>query len=968
MAYDYEKAKAAYESLTPEQQQQYVDRNKNNATVQQFARDYAREKSQASTTTPTPSYQNQGAGNYVYNEKTWFYENQTDTSKNTVNQWITPRPETIKQETPIKQEETAISTDTKNNKNGTMTPLSNDYYNQTSDEALNKIRYNLNWYKQSNPEYFSDYETFKRNFSYDLRNQEQQWVLDDFYKWYEKGLELSATPVNDLYTQYKDGQISLNDLELLKWSNPTKYAELQEQINKASILAAYDDTEPTEEKTLQEMAYEYMAKTFNSFMNGDYTTESSKIFEEYKANMDNPEMLELQDKTTELDEQYKNIEDQIASMTKEVEKEYEGTWASRSKINAIVADRTYDLQQQLRTIGNEYNKYATQYNNRATQYQNEFQLQLQEYQVNMQARNQQMKELWFAMDLMNFETNEQKQQREWDYWVKQQEYTNWNINSKDYDTRYKAALKSVQNLLSQYEWIPMVRSAEQMAQDVLTAIDNGSNLGAELTKINQQIQQKPEYKYLYNNTYGTSQWFGKTINIWWTDYVEYDGKLYTADEFNKKYGGAKNKANYNVVSDDVLMTYSEGREHTFGSFMANPKHNDKEYGWQCGAFVNDYLEEIWAWRPFGNEDITTREWWMNRDKDSPKIWTVAVFDYNNYSSDGKNHWHVAIVISRPDKDGNFWVKDSNYDKDWIIKTRKVNIKDASLKWFIDPTLDQNWNKWVTLTSNSSNGNTTIPTNIDTSKLWITQSQLDDLAKDYINGERTYSDIDKTYWTDILNAVGKRALELMEWGYEKSTIITDPVKLSNTEKSWRDFYDKKAKEAQETLDWVNKMEEAYNLIDTDKNAASQAITIAYNKILDPGSVVREWEYARSAEWQSYLSQIQAKLEKMKDGWAWLTKNELKSMINVAKKFSENAKKVQLDAAKQAQVAINKYGLTPEIVLPVDVWNKINTAENNSDWTINMPTTWGTASTWSSVSTWIINTTTWFNIPMSWSSFS
>ena len=47
-----------------------------------------------------------------------------------------------------------------------------------------------------------------------------------------------------------------------------------------------------------------------------------------------------------------------------------------------------------------------------------------------------------------------KQQREWDYWVKQQEYTNWNINSKDYDTRYKAALKSVQNLLSQYEGIP----------------------------------------------------------------------------------------------------------------------------------------------------------------------------------------------------------------------------------------------------------------------------------------------------------------------------------------------------------------------------------------------------------------------------------------------------------------------------------------------------------------------------------
>jgi hypothetical protein len=47
----------------------------------------------------------------------------------------------------------------------------------------------------------------------------------------------------------------------------------------------------------------------------------------------------------------------------------------------------------------------------------------------------------------------------------------------------------------------MQRSAEQMAQDILTAIDNGSDLGAELTKINKQIQGKPEYKYLYNQTY-----------------------------------------------------------------------------------------------------------------------------------------------------------------------------------------------------------------------------------------------------------------------------------------------------------------------------------------------------------------------------------------------------------------------------------------------------------------------------------
>jgi hypothetical protein len=136
------------------------------------------------------------------------------------------------------------------------------------------------------------------------------------------------------------------------------------------------------------------------------------------------------------------------------------------------------------------------------QYQSEFQLQLEEYQINMQERNQKMSELGFAMDLMNYETPEQKQEREWNYWVRQQEYTNGDINSKDYSTRYKAALKSVQNLLAQYSGIPMKRSAEQMAEDILKNMDaNGTTLGQELTTINDFIKTKPEYKTLYNNTY-----------------------------------------------------------------------------------------------------------------------------------------------------------------------------------------------------------------------------------------------------------------------------------------------------------------------------------------------------------------------------------------------------------------------------------------------------------------------------------
>jgi hypothetical protein len=39
--------------------------------------------------------------------------------------------------------------------------------------------------------------------------------------------------------------------------------------------------------------------------------------------MDSPEMMELSDKLTDIDEQRQNIADQISSMTKDIEKEYE---------------------------------------------------------------------------------------------------------------------------------------------------------------------------------------------------------------------------------------------------------------------------------------------------------------------------------------------------------------------------------------------------------------------------------------------------------------------------------------------------------------------------------------------------------------------------------------------------------------------------------------------------------------------
>ena len=121
---------------------------------------------------------------------------------------------------------------------------------------------------------------------------------------------------------------------------------------------------------------------------------------------------------------------------------------------------------------------------------------------------------------------------------------------------------------------------------------------------------------------------------------------------------------------------------------------------------------------------------------------------------------------------------------------------------------------------------------------MTDAGITQIAKNMIDGTQNYNEIKAAYGESELKKIENRMLELQNNGYERSTKITDPAKQSDLENKLRSEYDKAISDAQETIDWVNKMQEAYNVIDTDRNAASQAIVIAYNKILDPGSIVRE----------------------------------------------------------------------------------------------------------------------------------
>lgn len=535
-----------------------------------------------------------------------------------------------------------------------LKPLDQEYYNQTSQDAQDKIVKNLNDYRQTNPEYFRDYESFKRNFSYDARDDVQKNTLDEWYKWYQDWLTLSSTPTTDLYTQYKNWDLSDAQLQSLRVSDPTKYSELMNQINKWNIVTAYDDDKWMDItwNSIQEMAYQAAQQMFMQWMSGDTDNWATQFFREYEEKMESPEMKWLSDQCTEVQEQIENLQDDIASMKEAVEREYEWTWASRAKINAIIADRTYDLQLQLRTANSEYNKYATQYNNRMQQYQNEFQLWLQEYQINQQARQQQMQELWFAMDLMSFETPQQQQERQWEFWLRQQEYQDGNINSKDPAVQLKAIQNSVDSLLENYAGISTIRSSVEIAQDIQTAIKNGSSLGAELTTLNKQMQSKPEYKLMYNATYNWKKTLG-TIN-WKSAIITYDaaGNYTWYELLNTEPDSiSSNNRSQQIKSFEDVWAVSG---NDWNTYMANLENAVQlgSWGWQCGAWANDILSWAWGSKVFWNSladkiKVCDNKFGANASNDYSRIktWDFVVLDTWAKLSDWTPAGHVGVIKS-----------------------------------------------------------------------------------------------------------------------------------------------------------------------------------------------------------------------------------------------------------------------------------------------------------------------------------
>lgn len=96
------------------------------------------------------------------------------------------------------------------------------------------------------------------------------------------------------------------------------------------------------------------------------------------------------------------------------------------------------------------------------------------------------------------------------------------------------------------------------------------------------------------------------------------------------------------------------------------------------------------------------------------------------------------------------------------------------------------------------------------------------------------------------------------------------------------------------------------------AGAQAVLVTFQKILDPASVVRESEYARSSAGQAILARMEGLVERWAKGGAGVPVNELQNFVDLATSFAKNQSASAVRAKAQVDDIAGAFGLDPDLI--------------------------------------------------------
>lgn len=135
---------------------------------------------------------------------------------------------------------------------------------------------------------------------------------------------------------------------------------------------------------------------------------------------------------------------------------------------------------------------------------------------------------------------------------------------------------------------------------------------------------------------------------------------------------------------------------------------------------------------------------------------------------------------------------------------------------------------------------------------------------------------------------------------------DPKEKFNQEEKIRKEYQSRSKSLVEARDAYSKI----NISAQDKSGASDtALIFSFIKMLDPGSVVREGEFAQAQNTAGLLTNLQNSLKKVESG-EFLTDKQREKFASLAEKYLRSGEKQNVKIRKGYDKLIKDYSLDPE----------------------------------------------------------
>ena len=559
MAYNYDAAKKAWESMNDQQKKQYTEQNKNDANFQQFAQQYHNENYSTGNSnsnvnqwqwTITPQSNTNGSNFNNDNGSNWGFSSNNGWNNNynfnnsPLSDWknwnwnfygSTQFDQEEQLDKSMFQQGTWVKVE-----QGTAKDTWRPDYQLDSDARLAEMTNNLNTYWQTNPEYFSNRETFNKVFEYNQRESDAQRALLDSY-WKKKKDMDTASNYNSwdsIYWGLNNAEITPDVFSLIKQMNPEAYQQYQKMLkdeqDKAIANLKFTGAEPLD-------------VTLTNIINklGIQPWDPHKIRQTFEDRLTELNVWQDSEQLRVLGNNIAGLMSAMNNNAQSLSSQLEWRY-SAGYIDARINKANANLQRQANTMLTSYSTLLQwRQQNIALAYQS---AQVEQMQANEDERIFQQKIQWlnFAMQYNSYRTPEQQAalrleedqiKNNMELLQKSQEndlalynqYATAKLNNQieaeltDLDVSDPAQQRANLNrVVWQYfekYWDIIQRSQAQVVSDVLAQAKAEWISVAEALKKNfiEPLQSKPEYQQAVKDAYNLNSKteFVKTDNWWW---------------------------------------------------------------------------------------------------------------------------------------------------------------------------------------------------------------------------------------------------------------------------------------------------------------------------------------------------------------------------------------------------------------------------------------------------------------------